>query len=1523
MWDIAEDFPFVIKDPNHPIHGAFVELRGFHTFINHTLKRIYCEGCGLFRYNNNGAIYDGKQSFGQPIDGAGTGSGLSWAGVVRKHDVLSGHIAHAIRLTFSGCDFMGQADNTHYVAPAIKTDQPKLCSPDTYPNDEHSVEMGYRFRLNKNVNCDTRLAPMIQNNGNWYPPSIQHTKFVRMFCKAVRDYGIIISDGAGHYTFATQGESDYPGDLWKDVFGTEIDDSTQSWTYMIRDQRSSNYSADKVYDNRYRDERYGVPWDQLQLLNVSTVGVVNNCCLNSNLCVGPTAAPTHAPYVDADTNSAAPKCTNENCCFKYRTILEGLHISDDNCVIYNNTFIGIHGNNMIEISKKRDGTNAKNTLIQNNKFFPTTSQDAIDILFGEDTMIKDNIFNNVPTATYSAISLHKSLRTTIKDNEFKGTGNHKAINFHNDTEPFDYSVNSITIISGNTFTNLKNGIYIAAGTDITITSNIFKDSPSETAIYWKNPVSGSGIYSSHNVAITSNTFTNLDRSVYVFKSSGTFLMNNNIITNMASHGIQFAGNTIGAVVSNNQISNVDHGIETSLDNRNIEINGNTIHTANVGLYIYSYNFNIVRNKIYNINEDRGVYVRSYGTINGNWIYNVDNGAGSGKDRGISTSADNAECSTNSLIIENNIIFKASQESIYLYAGNTNTYQKIIVRFNTLINQQSSYKTLNIASGLPDVDVYCNIFVDTTGDYHNTPSNTYFYNNLKQTATDYFKFVSVDMTNLGATSDFNLQKISPNVSPAIAYCNSLDTTTYPLSTTDISGITTRSTSFDIDVGAYQESPINTDAPTSNTSPPSSTPTSNSNSPTATTISPTSNTNSPTVTTTTPTSVSIPPSKTPTIGTIQPSYSPTITTSAPATTSIAPTINTGSPTLNTSPPTSITTSPSSNTVSPTLTTTVPTLGPTSVSGSPTSTSNSPTSVTTGPTSITTSPTSTPINPSGEPTCLNSACCHKNEVIICNDVSYCSIDVDNCVFWKCTISATDGSDVMKIITNPSTSVGSSGTIISDCTFLTTSGRDMIDIKDGKNTQIINNIFQAQTSSNYKYIRMSKSIDTTIKNNEFTGNVGSTATVISLEGSTATLTDNMNIYIRDNTFINVGNAIYLNMAKTVFIEDNIFKINNINYDAIRWKYGASTASADTVYIRRNTFTINCRRAIYVYEHANVLEIDSNTITTTNGHGIEFAQNSNGAVITNNIISNTGSSSSGLYIGSGVNSNMQIITNTIHTAGQGIYLEKGDNFLIKGNTIYNIGNSNGRGIHVKAYGEIISNIIYDINGLSKGRGIQTQGDTTNSASNTLLIENNIIFDTALDCINLYPGTNQFDKIIIRFNTIINTQNYRTIKNEANAANVVNIYCNINIDASGNYLTTPTFAYNNLQRTTTNINQIKFISAADSSNLGSNSDFHLDIGSPAIGYCNGLDTVNHPLSNPSIDKDAISRVSPYDVGAYVKISATSPPTSNTISPTSNTSPPTSITISPSSTTISPTSNTSPPTSITISPSSTTISPTSN
>eukprot|EP01084_Bolivina_argentea_P216745 368155_1 len=147
-YDGSQDFPFLIFDPSSTLHGLHTELRGFQTFIDYTNKVFSCTGCGLFKYNNNGDIVPPAttESMGDDYMGQGTGCGLSWPGIIRRDDVLSGVIAHAIRVAWSACDFF-DSNFTQWVSPATKTDQPKGTTQaqiDSVP-DEARVGMGYRL----------------------------------------------------------------------------------------------------------------------------------------------------------------------------------------------------------------------------------------------------------------------------------------------------------------------------------------------------------------------------------------------------------------------------------------------------------------------------------------------------------------------------------------------------------------------------------------------------------------------------------------------------------------------------------------------------------------------------------------------------------------------------------------------------------------------------------------------------------------------------------------------------------------------------------------------------------------------------------------------------------------------------------------------------------------------------------------------------------------------------------------------------------------------------------------------------------------------------------------------------------------------------------------------------------------------------------------------------------------------------------------------------------------------------------
>eukprot|EP01084_Bolivina_argentea_P265507 450072_1 len=90
---------------------------------------------------------------------------------------------------------------------------------------------------------------------------------------ALIEYGANISDEL-YQSFILQTESDKTAN-WSQVLGPEMDDV--SLGYLIRDYTTPN-------DYRYRDERYGIPWNTLIVLNNNDIGMVNNCCLDNNQC---------------------------------------------------------------------------------------------------------------------------------------------------------------------------------------------------------------------------------------------------------------------------------------------------------------------------------------------------------------------------------------------------------------------------------------------------------------------------------------------------------------------------------------------------------------------------------------------------------------------------------------------------------------------------------------------------------------------------------------------------------------------------------------------------------------------------------------------------------------------------------------------------------------------------------------------------------------------------------------------------------------------------------------------------------------------------------------------------------------------------------------------------------------------------------------------------------------------------------------------------------------------------------------
>jgi hypothetical protein len=244
----GSDKPLLLLDPDHPEYGPFTELRLWDATVDHTQKALTAVYGGLFHYNNDGALLnpDGSPSHSIAFLGSGTGSGLSYlAGLVRPAEVIAGEIRHAIRFAYSNCDSSNQ-----FRPPANKTDQPKNCETGLSP-EEQRMDMGMRLQLDPSLDCSTRTVPSKADTSS-------ETRFLRIFCKALQDYGMIMLDGTGAGGLFFYIEHSATAN-WQPVIGAE---HYESFGYLIRDQ-------DTPSDGLTRGPSDGIPWEKLRVLEKS------------------------------------------------------------------------------------------------------------------------------------------------------------------------------------------------------------------------------------------------------------------------------------------------------------------------------------------------------------------------------------------------------------------------------------------------------------------------------------------------------------------------------------------------------------------------------------------------------------------------------------------------------------------------------------------------------------------------------------------------------------------------------------------------------------------------------------------------------------------------------------------------------------------------------------------------------------------------------------------------------------------------------------------------------------------------------------------------------------------------------------------------------------------------------------------------------------------------------------------------------------------------------------------------------
>ena len=230
----GQDNPIVLLDRRHPNLGAYTELRLYRGYVDHSSRQLHSSGAGLFRYNARGT--------GTPFLGAGTGSGLSiLAGLIRPREVANGEIRHAIRFAYSNIDFIRGA----YRAPATKTDQPL----GGYTHDARSaMAMGMRLQLSPRVDCNKRTVPGRSTRG-------RETRFLRMVCRALQRYGMIVVDGTTRGILMVQMENEATAP-WRSIIGPK---NNGNYGFILRDRTSPG-------DGLRRTSRSGIPWNQMRVV---------------------------------------------------------------------------------------------------------------------------------------------------------------------------------------------------------------------------------------------------------------------------------------------------------------------------------------------------------------------------------------------------------------------------------------------------------------------------------------------------------------------------------------------------------------------------------------------------------------------------------------------------------------------------------------------------------------------------------------------------------------------------------------------------------------------------------------------------------------------------------------------------------------------------------------------------------------------------------------------------------------------------------------------------------------------------------------------------------------------------------------------------------------------------------------------------------------------------------------------------------------------------------------------------------
>lgn len=123
----------------------------------------------------------------------------------------------------------------------------------TNADADFAMDMGMRLQLDPDVDCDARTTPVPDGTDG-----VLETRFLRMFCRTLQDYGMIMLDGTGPDGLVIYMENEVTAG-WSDYIGVEL---WESYSYIVRDQTTPD-------DGLQRGPTDGIPWHKLRVLETS------------------------------------------------------------------------------------------------------------------------------------------------------------------------------------------------------------------------------------------------------------------------------------------------------------------------------------------------------------------------------------------------------------------------------------------------------------------------------------------------------------------------------------------------------------------------------------------------------------------------------------------------------------------------------------------------------------------------------------------------------------------------------------------------------------------------------------------------------------------------------------------------------------------------------------------------------------------------------------------------------------------------------------------------------------------------------------------------------------------------------------------------------------------------------------------------------------------------------------------------------------------------------------------------------